>query len=182
MYVYFNPSQDYSGNSEGDFIFRLGNIGNKFRLLGWKGPFTSGIWDNDWFGGDVTSDWGVAKSAVEISPDFPSISPHLTYKFRVNLDKMQIGNSWGFAEYTWDFKADTSRVWPIELAQNGFRKSNGDTNIIPSYSGTASLSLIPATDLSQAVETFAGLASVPAVLSRRECLKNLRVYATKLFS
>lgn len=153
LLVYFNPSQDYSGNSPGDYLFALQYISSMVRLIRWKAPFTSGYWEGPWEG-DVPAAFGTGKSSVGISPDFPKIGPHLIYELRINLDALglpptsvspgiRIGDSFGFALAVDDFGSKVSRRWPMELAQTGFLPSAHGTSVIPAYSGVVSLAENP---------------------------------------
>jgi hypothetical protein len=139
--VYLNPSQDYSGNSTGDFLFWLAWAGVEEKDLKpvvsyWKGPFTSGYWKIP------SKSLVIGDSSIGISPDFPQSGSHLIYEMRINLDKLgqypfqtipaiPFGDSFGFAVW-----GSSRRAWPRELAQNGLRRSAYGTWNIPSYSGT----------------------------------------------
>jgi hypothetical protein len=162
MQSYLNPSKDYSGNSKGDWLFNLGwwgTPGNAApKVSYWKAPFTGG--DGNYWKIPSTS-IVIGNSTIGKSPDFPQSGPHLIYEIRINIDKLSqypvptipaipIGDSFGFAlstdKYIFnnkDFSGSKARMWPKELAQNGFKPSAHGTSNIPSYSGTCELSQQP---------------------------------------
>jgi hypothetical protein len=148
--LYFNPSLDYSGNSNGDYLFYQSYSGTQTRLLYWKAPFTSGYWV-----GDAPSNLGIGNTNIGISPDFPQIAPHLIYETRINLDAMGIANkSFGFAMDVQDFGGKRAETWPRELAQNDWKQSAHGTSVIPSYSGTCELALQPVDEFSELMRSL----------------------------
>jgi hypothetical protein len=153
--AYFNPAQDYSGNSNGDYLFFLRGPGSNFALVNWGAPFTDGYWAS------TPTELGMGNATIGTSPDFPQVGPHLISEMRINLDSNYmygVGDSFGFAiESASDvpYYPQSYELWPKELAQNGYNKSAHGTTLIPTYSGTCKLAVQPVDEFGNAVLTMA---------------------------
>jgi hypothetical protein len=157
LYLFINPTNEYSDDTTGYYLFNISNmtltkperIQSHFEY--WKGPFKKYNWK------PVPSDMGKGTCGEGTSPDFPAVGNHVIYEERINLDKIGVGDSFGFAGRVWKFvvekqgevKEYIERDWPKEFAQYGCLKVPGsDLYYLPSYYGDVKPSGVPVPELS----------------------------------
>jgi hypothetical protein len=154
--LYLNPSQDYIGNSIGDYLFTQVYINDKPRFLYWKGPWRNncacGYWD------DTPQSLGIGASGRGISPDFPQAGQHLIFEMRINLDweynLFKFGDSFGFTAQSWNPENNQERDWPLEFAKNGDDVADYGIYILPTYVGTCNMSVQPIDEFSKLLRDF----------------------------